>query len=75
MGAIWSLIMVHFVVFTLIAAIGFYAWSKLREELAKLDEQEKTAKKAAPRKAEEKRDGVETLKKDPKTGVYRIDED
>lgn len=73
MGALWSLMMPYFIVLFLIAVIAFYAWSRLRKELAKLDAEEKKAAKVAPRKVKKKSEDVETLKKDPKTGVYRID--
>ena len=62
----------YLIVFDLVAAIGLYAWSKLRDELKKLAEQEKETSRS---NANKKQKGAETLKKDPKTGVYRIDED
>ena len=67
--------MPYFIAFVLAAGIGFYAWSKLRAELRKLDEQEKSASKSPSPKGKKKGDGVETLKRDPKTGVYRIDDE
>lgn len=67
--------MLYFIAFVLAAAVGFYAYSKLREELAKLEVEDQKAAKTATAKVKKKGEGVETLKKDPKTGVYRIDED
>jgi len=67
--------MLYLIAFVLVAVIGFYAWSKLSEELARLDAQEKASEKVPVKKTKNRHEGVETLKKDPKTGVYRIDDE
>lgn len=62
--------MPQLLVFGLVAAVGFYAFKKLLEELQKLDreDREKERLRAQNKKA------PRTLKKDPKTGVYRLDD-
>lgn len=67
--------MLYLIVFVLVAVIGVYAWSKLSEELARLDAQEKASAKIPGKDLKNGREGVQTLKKDPKTGVYRIDDE
>ncbi|MEP3524566.1 MAG: hypothetical protein ABJN24_03990 [Hyphomicrobiales bacterium] len=67
--------MFYFIAFVLAAAVAFYAYSKLREELAKLEAEDQKAAKTVRAKVKKKSEGVETLKKDPKTGVYRIDDE
>ena len=60
----------------LIAAIGFYAYGKLRKELARLEaEDAKQAALAKEKKKAERQTKSATLKPDPKTGVYRLDDD
>ncbi len=61
--------MLQFIFFLLLFVLGAYCYKKLRQELAKLDEEDR--RKA---KLEKRDEGVKTLKKDPKTGVYRMDD-
>lgn len=62
--------MPQLIVFGLVAALGFYCWGKLREELARLEEADRLRRKAAEA---EKRARAQTLTRDPETGVYRPD--
>lgn len=63
--------MLQLIVFGLVAVVGIYAYKKLREALNELDEQDRRAR---PAPAKVKKDPVDTLKPDPKTGIYRIDD-
>ncbi|MEP1443372.1 MAG: hypothetical protein ABJK39_10235 [Hyphomicrobiales bacterium] len=64
------------IILILVAAIGFYAFKKLRQELVRLDEEDaKRAKLAKTQKRADRQDKSNTLKRDPKTGVYRLDDD
>ena len=63
-------------IIVLLAAIGFYAYGKLRKELAKLEaEDAKKAQLAKDQKRANQQSKSDTLRKDPKTGVYRLDDD
>ena len=64
------------IVIILIAAIGFYAFKKLRQELVRLEEEDaKQEKLAKAQKRTDQQNKSNTLKRDPKTGVYRLDDD
>ena len=64
------------IVLILVAAIGFYAFKKLRQELVRLDEEDaKRDKLAKAQKRTKQQNKSDTLKRDPKTGVYRLDDD
>ena len=64
------------IVLILIAAIGFYAFKKLRQELVRLEEEDaKQEKLAKAQKRTDQQNKSNTLKRDPKTGVYRLDDD
>ena len=64
------------IVIILIAAIGFYAFKKLRQELVRLEEEDaKREKLAKEQKRTDQQNKSNTLKRDPKTGVYRLDDD
>jgi hypothetical protein len=53
-----------------IGVVGWLAWRGARREISRVNSELKQSKK--PKNAKD--DGT-TLKQDPKTGVYRVDED
>ncbi|MEM8798330.1 MAG: hypothetical protein AAGE61_22395 [Pseudomonadota bacterium] len=68
--------MIQFAIIVVLGLIGIFAFQKLREELKKLDEAERIQKeKKAREEVESNRKKVDTLTKDPVTGVYRLDDD
>lgn len=60
------------IVLLLVAGIGFYAFHALRKELVRLEAEDAAKEKRA--KADKRRQ-ANTLKQDPKTGVYHLDEE
>ena len=55
---------------SLIALVGWLAWRGARREISRVNDELNNSK----RPADETRQGT-TLKQDPKTGVYRAEED
>lgn len=73
MGAVWALDMPQLIIVALVGILGIYCWKKLRQELQGLEEKDARRKKSAVVK--HRKNDSETLKKDPKTGVYRLDDE
>lgn len=69
--------MLQSIALVLFVAVVVFGWSKLRSELKRLDEEERQAQVAAKKQAQQtvRKKGTETLKKDPETGVYRLDDE
>lgn len=68
--------MPQLIVLVLVVALGFYCWNKVRAELVRLDEEsDKSAKRISKKRSEDKKNKTQTLKQDPETGVYRLDDE
>lgn len=71
----------------LVAVLVYFCWKTLKRQLALLEEQDRAKSNVARRsarqpsgdadsgKAPAKRDTVETLTRDPETGIYRVEKD
>lgn len=57
----------------LVGVLGYYCWKTLKKEMSRVSEKVREAEASVKDKT--KKSDVPTLKKDPETGIYKLDHD